>query len=41
MLQKIKTYLKNWWSRNIVDDCPLELEEYEYSEKYRKNEKYN
>ena len=41
MLQKIKTYLKNCWKRNIVDDCPLELEEYEYSEKYRKDEKYN
>ena len=41
MLQKIKTYLKNWWKRNIVDDCPPELEEYVYSKNYRKDEKYN
>jgi len=36
MLKKIKTYLKGWWKRNIVDDCPPELEDEEFSEKYRR-----
>jgi hypothetical protein len=36
MLQKIKMHLKNWWKRNIVDDCPPELESDEFSEKHRK-----
>jgi hypothetical protein len=36
MLKKIITYLKGWWKRNIVDECPPELEDEEFSEKYRK-----
>lgn len=36
MFKKIINYLKGWWKRNIVDDCPPELADDEFSEKYRK-----
>lgn len=28
-------YIKNWWRKHIVDVCPPELEDEEFSEKYR------
>ena len=28
-------YIKNWWKKHIVDVCPPELEDEEFSEKYR------
>ncbi len=36
MLSKIKKYLKGWWKRHIIDDCPPELVEHEFSDKYRR-----
>lgn len=35
MFKKFKLYLKDWWRKNIVDYCPPELEEDEFSNKYR------
>ena len=34
MISKLFKYIKNWWKRHIVDDCPPELED-EFSNKYR------
>ena len=39
MIKRIKEWVKSWWKRNIVDDCPPELEEYEFSDKYRKHDR--
>jgi len=36
MFKIILSYFKNWWKRHIVDDCPPELMDDEFSEKYRK-----
>jgi hypothetical protein len=36
MLKKIKLKLKNWWRKHIIDVCPPELEDIEFSEKFRK-----
>jgi len=35
MLNKLKLYFISWWKRNIVDYCPPELEDEEFSDKYR------
>lgn len=35
MLKKIKTWFKNWCRKHIVDKCPPELEDVEFSDKYR------
>ena len=35
MIKKIKLYFISWWKRHIVDDCPPELGDDEFSEKYR------
>ena len=35
MISKLFKYIKNWWKKHIVDDCPPELEEDEFSNKYR------
>jgi len=35
MRNKIVKYIKKWWRKHIVDDCPPELEDEEFSEKYR------
>jgi len=34
-MRKIIEYIKGWWRRHIVDNCPPELEDDEFSEKYR------
>jgi len=39
MISRIKEWFKSWWKRNIVDDCPPELEEHEFSDKYRKHDR--
>ena len=39
MIKRIKEWVKSWWKRNIVDGCPPELEEYEFSDKYRKHDR--
>ena len=31
----VANFLKKWWKRIIVDVCPKELEDTEFSEKYR------
>lgn len=31
----VVNFLKKWWKRIIVDVCPKELEDTEFSEKYR------
>jgi len=36
MLKKIKFKLKSWWRKHIIDVCPPELEDTEFSEKFRK-----
>jgi hypothetical protein len=36
MINKIKNAIKRWWRRNIIDWCPPELEDEEFSNKYRK-----
>jgi|688.fasta_scaffold828254_3 hypothetical protein len=35
MLEKIKLFINKWWKKYIVDYCPPELEEDEFSDKYR------
>ncbi len=35
IIKKIKDHISLWWRRNIVDNCPPELEDEEFSEKYR------
>jgi hypothetical protein len=35
IIKKIKDNISSWWRRNIVDYCPPELEDEEFSEKYR------
>jgi hypothetical protein len=35
MIKKLIIYIKFWWKRHIVDECPEGLEEHEYSDKYR------
>lgn len=35
MKKNIINYIKLWWKRHIVDECPKELEEVEFSNKYR------
>ena len=32
---KIIEYIKKWWRKHIIDNCPPELEDDEFSEKYR------
>lgn len=34
-MKKIISFLKNWWRKHIVDDCPPHLEDEEFSDKYR------
>jgi hypothetical protein len=36
MFKIILLYIKGWWKRHIVDECPNELVDDEFSEKYRK-----
>jgi len=35
MMKKIKEKIISWWKRHIIDYCPPELEDEEFSEKYR------
>jgi hypothetical protein len=35
MIKKIKSYIKNWWKKYIVDYCPPDIEDDEFSNKYR------
>ncbi len=35
MLIKVKEWFRKWWKRNIVDYCPPELEDEEFSNKHR------
>lgn len=35
MLKVIYNYIKKWWRKHIVDYCPPELEDDEFSNKYR------
>lgn len=35
MINKFKMCIMSWWKRHIVDDCPPELEDEEFSDKYR------
>lgn len=35
MIKKIKSYIKNWWKKHIVDYCPPDIEDDEFSNKYR------
>jgi len=37
MLKLYITYLKLWWRKHIIDVCPPELEDIEFSEKFRNN----
>lgn len=37
----IINFLKKWWKRVIVDICPEELEDTEFSQKYRTWNKKN
>tara|TARA_B100000963_G_C22372591_1_gene556563 strand:- start:198 stop:302 length:105 start_codon:yes stop_codon:yes gene_type:complete len=32
---KFLNFLRSWWKEHIADVCPPELEEEEFSEKYR------
>jgi len=34
-MKKIISCLKNWWKKHIVDVCPPNLEDDEFSEKHR------
>lgn len=34
-MKRIIEYIKGWWRRHIIDWCPPELEDDEFSEKYR------
>lgn len=34
-MKRLIQYIKKWWSKHIIDNCPPELED-EFSEKYRK-----
>lgn len=34
-MKKIISFLKNWCRKHIVDNCPPELEDEEFSDKYR------
>lgn len=35
MLKELINLIKCWWKRNIIDECPPNLED-EFSDKYRK-----
>jgi hypothetical protein len=35
-MKRIIKYMKSWWSRHIVSDCPPYLDDHEFSDKYRK-----
>jgi hypothetical protein len=35
MLSRLVRILRVWWKKHIVDVCPPELEDEEFSEKYR------
>jgi hypothetical protein len=35
MFNKFRIWLKNWWRKHIVDECPPHLEEYEYGDKWK------
>ena len=34
-MKKILNFIKTWWKKHIVDYCPPELEDDEFSNKYR------
>jgi len=34
-MSKLIKYIKIWWRKHIADVCPPELEDDEFSEKYR------
>ena len=36
IIKKFKNYLKGWWKRHIIDECPPELVDIEFSDKFRK-----
>lgn len=35
-MKKILNRIKSWWKRNIIDYVPKEIEDIEFSEKYRR-----
>lgn len=36
MIKKFKIRFKKWWKKHIIDYCPPELEDIEFSDKFRK-----
>ena len=34
-MSRLIEYIRKWWRKHIVDFCPPELEDEEFSEKYR------
>ena len=36
MFSSIILWIKKWWKRHIADYVPKDLEDYEFSEKWRK-----
>jgi hypothetical protein len=36
MFRGIILWVKEWWKKHIADDVPKHLEDYEFSEKWRK-----
>ena len=36
MISKIIISIKSWWKKHIIDYVPKDLEDYEFSEKWRK-----
>lgn len=35
MIKRIVKSINVWWKKHIIDECPKELEEYEFSDKNR------
>ncbi len=36
MFKKFKKWFKTWWKKHIIDECPPDLVDYEFSDKFRK-----
>jgi hypothetical protein len=34
-MSRLMEYIRKWWRKHIADVCPPELEDEEFSEKYR------
>lgn len=35
-MKNIKRYFREWWKKHIIDECPQELSDVEFSNKHRK-----